>query len=373
MSYEPYRALYLHIPFCVSRCAYCDFTTHAIAQDDVRIDEYLEWLITEIRRASHAGHLCEIETAYIGGGTPTYLGHARLTSLLYALSVSVDLSRDGFELSIEANPESLDEQLVKDMWALGVNRLSLGVQSFDDTILHLLGRAHTADDARDAIRAAHPRFENVSIDLICGIPGQSEESFCATLDEALALGVTHISVYPLTIEPHTPLYRAVLEGSFQEPDDDMQASHMKRADEILSGAGFTRYEIASYARPGFECKHNISYWTGVPYKGIGESATTMTQNSERRMRMTDNNVDDDLSREELEAEDIMLGMRLACGVDDERIARAVPYVPKLPQTLDALEEEGYLEHVDKRWRPTEQGWLCGNELFARLIDLADAT
>ena len=370
MPHDPYRALYLHIPFCVKRCGYCDFVTRAAARDDVRIDEYVERLVIEIRRAAKAGELADIETVYIGGGTPTHIGPARLSSLLYALSVSVDLTREGLEFSMEANPESLTERLVRDLWAMGVNRLSIGVQSFDDGVLKLLGRAHDAAAARAAVKAALTRFDNVSVDLMCGIPGQSSAAFEESLEEAIDLGVAHVSVYPLSIEPHTPFDQLVLSGEMDEPDEDVQAEEMERAATILEAAGFERYEVASYAKPGYACRHNRAYWTGVPYLGIGEGAATMTQNDERRMRVTDGQVTDDLNRIEREAEDVMLGMRLAAGLSDERVAEAAVFLPALPEELASLKAEGYIDHVQGRWRPTLQGWLCGNDLFERLLSLA---
>lgn len=370
MPHQPYRALYIHIPFCVKRCGYCDFATAAMPRDDVRIDEYVEQLVADIRRQAKAGELSSVETVYLGGGTPSHIGSARLSSLLYALSVSVDLAREGLEFTMEANPESLDARMVRDIWALGVNRLSLGVQSFDDDVLGILGRAHDAQRARDAVRAAQERFENVSIDLMCGIPGQSAQSFEESLHEAVKLGVKHVSVYPLAIEPHTPFDQLVLAGEMEEANEDVQAEHMELAERVLSACGFERYEVASYALPGFESRHNSSYWTGVPYLGIGASATTMTQNDERRMRVTDGEVTDDLDRCQMEAEDLMLGMRLARGVSDERLAQAAAFVEEAPTAMEELAAEGYVEHVDGRWRPTRQGWLCGNDLYARLLDLA---
>lgn len=370
MPHDPYKALYIHIPFCVKRCGYCDFATAAAPRDDGRIDAYVEQLVMDIRRQAKAGELADVETVYIGGGTPTHIGSARLSSLLYALSVSMDLTRDGLEFTVEANPESLDGRLVKDMWALGVNRLSIGVQSFDDEVLSILGRAHGADCARKAVRLAQERFENVSIDLMCGIPGQTAESLEASLLEAVGLGVRHVSVYPLSIEPHTPFDALVLAGEMEGPDDDIEAGHMELAETVLAGAGFAHYEVASYALPGYESKHNSSYWTGVPYLGIGESATTMTQNAERRMRVMDGEVVDDLDARQMEAEDLMLGMRMARGISDERLARARLLVPEALQAMEELAAEGYVEHEGGAWRPTRQGWLCGNDLYARLLDLA---
>ena len=370
MPHHPYKALYIHIPFCVKRCGYCDFATAAIPREDERIDRYVEQLVVDIRRQAKAGELAEIETVYIGGGTPSHIGLSRLSSLLYALSVSMDLTREGLEFTMEANPDSLEARMVRDIWALGVNRLSIGVQSFDDDVLRILGRAHDAQRARDAVRLAQERFENVSVDLMCGIPGQSAESFERSLREAVALGVKHVSVYPLAIEPHTPFDQLVLSGEMEEPDDDVEAEHMELADRVLAEFGYSRYEVASYALPGFESKHNSSYWTGIPYLGMGESATTMTQDDKRRMRVTNGEVVDDLNRCQMEAEDLMLGMRMSRGISDERLEQAGQYLENAFEVMGALKDDGYVEHVDGRWRPTRQGWLCGNDLYGRLLDLA---
>ena len=348
MPHDPYRALYLHLPFCVRRCGYCDFATSAVPADAPEIDAYVEDLCLQIRRKAKEGELGALETVYLGGGTPSHIGLARLSMLLYTLSLSMHLTPE-VECTMEANPESLTERMVRDVWALGVNRLSIGVQSFDDEVLAVLGRAHSADDARRAIEAAHTRFENVSVDLMCGIPGQGAESFEASVREAAALGAAHVSVYPLTIEAHTPFDAAVLAGDMEEPDDDVEAS---------------------YARPGFECRHNIAYWMGVPYLGLGRSAATMTQNAERRMRVQDGRVTDDMDARGMAAEDLMLGMRMTCGVPDELVEAAAVLLPDAPAVLAELEGEGLVAHADGRWRPTDRGWLCGNELYGRLFDLA---
>lgn len=370
MPHDPYKALYLHIPFCVRRCGYCDFATSAVERDSPVMDEYVESLVMDIRRASREGKLGALETVYLGGGTPSYLGMSRLSSLLYALSLSMHLTPE-VECTMEANPESLTEPMVRDIWALGVNRLSLGVQSFDDEVLAVLGRAHDADGARRAVAAAQTRFENVSVDLMCGIPGQSAESFRRSVEEAVALGATHVSVYPLTIEPGTPFDRAVLRGEMSEPDDDAEAEAMEAAREVLEGAGFCRYEVASYARPGFESRHNTAYWTGAPYLGLGRSAVTMTQNAERRMRVQDGQVIDDLDARQMAAEDLMLAMRMARGVEDAQVERARGVIgPEVAGAFEELAALGLVAHENGRWRPTDLGWLCGNELYGRLLDLA---
>ncbi len=369
MHHDPYKALYIHIPFCKKRCIYCDFTTMAVDEASPRIGEYVEGIVAEVRKAMNEGELSEIETVYIGGGTPSFIGTRHLTSLLYALSVSIDLMPDT-EFTLEANPESLTENLINDAWALGVNRLSLGVQSFNDDLLGFLGRVHSAEDARRAIRLAQTRFDNISVDLMCGLPGQTFEDFQASLEEAVALGVKHVSVYPLMVEPHTLLDAMVLSGEVTEEDQDMQALMMQMAPSILEPAGLLRYEVASYAAAGYECKHNIAYWTGKPYKGIGASAVTMTQNESRRMRVQDNQVVDDLDRRQIAAEDLMLAMRMTQGVSEQDVAQAALLLSQAPLVMRELVQQGFVEHAEGRYKPTLAGWLCGNELFGRILDLA---
>lgn len=371
MPHHPYKALYVHIPFCVNRCNYCDFETRAIPRESAIIDEYIEGVILEIRRLSKAEELGQIQTIYVGGGTPTHIGSARLSSLLYALTTSVKCTGDDFEFTVEANPESLSENLIKDMWALGVNRLSIGVQSFNDELLRLLGRSHTARVARTAIEQAMVRFDNVSADVICGIPGQSEEDLRMTLEELIDLNVKHISVYPLAIEPSTPFDHLVLVGQLENPDEDMQAAHMELAQALLEDAGFHRYEVASYAKPGYESKHNSVYWSGVPYLGIGHGATTMTQNDERRMRVTNGEVVDDLTRPQMEVEDLMLGMRMSRGISENRLDMACRFVPGASDVFATLVEQGLIVHQEGRFIPTQLGWLCGNELYSSILELSD--
>ena len=369
MPHDPYKALYLHLPFCVKKCNYCDFGSRAISADAPEIDTYVEDLVFQIRRASKQGELANIETVYLGGGTPSLVGIARLSSLLYAISHFMRLEPD-MECSMEANPESINDRLINDIWALGVNRLSIGVQSFDDDVLALLGRAHSAHDACVAVRTAKERFDNVSVDLMCGIPGQSLESFEASVAQAIDLGVSHVSVYPLTIEPGTAFYHDVVTGALEEPDDDCEAQHMERAEKLLRAAGYERYEVASYAKPGFECRHNTAYWTGVPYLGLGRSAATMTQNSERRMRKKDGLITDDLNASQMRAEDLMLSMRMAQGVSLEAVKQAQGLLPRVHETFDELCALGLCVCEGGRYKPTKKGWLCGNELYGRIFDLA---
>lgn len=267
------EALYLHIPFCVSRCAYCDFATSACT-DEQRMDAYVEALCLQLRRAAKAGLLGKVKTIYIGGGTPTHLGSRRLNTLVYTLSLSVNLE-NVVEFTCEANPESIDERMVADLFSLGVNRFSIGAQSFDDAVLRGYGRVHDAAAIDAALAAVHTRTSNVSLDLICGGPAQSMESWRESLRHAIDAGVSHVSVYPLMLEDDTPLAHRVEMGECEVADEDVQADMMLEAEQMLTAAGFERYEVASYAKPGFPSYHNTAYWTGVEYLGLGAGASSM--------------------------------------------------------------------------------------------------
>ena len=370
MPHDPYKALYVHVPFCVSRCGYCDFETQAVPCDDPRIGRYIADISAQIREKEQEGELSEIASVYVGGGTPTHIGGKQLSALLNALAESVDAEHGDIEFTIEANPESFDGEIASIARSSGVNRISIGVQSFDDTMLQFLGRAHDAEKAREAIRIAKRVFPNVSIDLMCGIPGQTDEVLASSIAEAVELHVEHVSVYSLSIEPHTPFYKAVMKGYMDEPDEDVQAHQLELARDLLASEGYARYEVANYAHPGYESKHNSSYWTGVPYLGLGLGATTMTQNAERRMRVCNGQVVDDLDARQMAAEDMMLGMRMASGISDELVKHAEDLIGGVEEAFEALSADGLAIHEGGRWKPTDLGWLCGNELYGRILDLA---
>lgn len=366
--FQPYRALYLHIPFCKQRCAYCDFTTDAVEANSPLIESYMDSLIMSIRRYSKNDLLGQIETVYIGGGTPSYIGNRELSRLLYTLSLSMHLTPE-VECTMEANPDSLTQPMIKDLFALGVTRLSIGVQSFDDTVLHTLGRIHSAKQAQEAIQMAQLRFDNISIDLMCGIPGQSRESFIDSVKTAIDLGVSHISIYPLTIEEGTPLENRIENGLCPDVDDDVEATMMKDAESLLVRNGFHRYEVASYAKDGYECRHNKAYWTGVPYLGIGKGAVSMKQNSEKRIRFNENETIETLSRPQMLLEDIMLGMRMSCGVSSEMVDAVACEVGGVYEAFDRLLDDALVIKEQERYKPTEKGWLLGNILYGTIYNL----
>lgn len=408
------EALYLHIPFCRSRCRYCAFETSARDADDPIMDTYTEKMGSILRRASKAGLLTGVKTIYLGGGTPSYLGRRRLGNLLYLISLYIDLS-SVTEFSMEANPDSFDERMLRDVWALGVDRYSIGAQSFDDEVLRGLGRAHDAKSIRETLDVLCERGANTSIDLMCGVPGQDMASWMATLQTAMEYDVSHMSVYPLTIEEGTPFSKAVESGAMKLPDDDLQADMMLMARDALEEHGIQRYEVANYAQPGFESRHNLAYWTDRPYLGIGSSAASMTSPttfgrlveegvleeagagynhgdampddkpalvrfacgrspeefaSSQTMEVETERLDDRAAL----CERCMLELRLARGIDTETVVRRVEACPPLADAFDELIGEGLLEEKviggRNRLCCSDRGWLLGNLVFSRVWSCA---
>ena len=267
-----YRALYLHIPFCRAKCLYCDFDSRALTGCALEeaIGAYCEGLSAQVDAHGNAGELSEVETVYVGGGTPSLLG-GRLVGL-------VDLVRsycEPVEFTCEANPESFTLDLAQALRAAGVTRISLGVQSLNASELKAIGRIHSAEQAMLAVAQAKAAGFSTSCDVMCGLPGQTLDTFAETLRSLVTLNPDHVSVYPLQLEEGTPLARMEETGEMEVPDEDFQAQCMDLAAEVLEEAGYERYEVASYAKPGHRCRHNIAYWTGKPYLGLGRSAASM--------------------------------------------------------------------------------------------------
>ncbi|MCA9868006.1 MAG: radical SAM family heme chaperone HemW [Anaerolineae bacterium] len=263
-------ALYLHIPFCRRRCSYCDFNTYTTL-GDLQAD-YVAALAREIELVGARGGRPPVHTLFFGGGTPSLLTLPQVAALLAAARAAFAVDAAA-EITMEANPGTVDETYLAGVRALGVNRLSFGVQSALPGELALLGREHdfaAAVAAVDAARAAG--FDNLNLDLIYGLPGQTVADWQRTLDAVLPIGVEHISLYCLTIEPGTPLQRALHHGTINAPDPDTAADQYEIACTALAAAGFDHYEISNWARPGRECRHNVVYWRNEPYLGLGAGA-----------------------------------------------------------------------------------------------------
>lgn len=406
-------ALYVHVPFCAQKCRYCDFDSRSFASCELgaALDAYFEQLFARLDAFGKVGALDQISTVYVGGGTPSLAGER-----LVELARSISAWCAPVEFTCEANPESLTAELATALAKVGVTRVSLGVQTLDNTELTAIGRIHDADRAFAAIATVKNAGLDVSCDLMCGLPGQTASSWKRTLDGVLAAAPHHVSVYPLTLEEGTPLYRMACRDESLEPDEDFQAACMDVARERLGAAGYHPYEVASYALDGHECAHNIAYWTGRGYLGLGRSAAGMldaedfdrlaglfpgvsSRGDAFRVRLVQR--DDDatafeaeyLPQREAAAEDLMLACRMTRGVASDlliRVARVIPadeltaacdrvlelgLATWVPETLGVHEgpftsADVVAGHVRARLAPTHLGWLDGNVLFELFWDLA---
>ncbi len=264
-------SLYSHIPFCRTRCAYCDFNTYAGLGH--LIDPYVTALLQEIEGiALSAPDPLTAHTLYLGGGTPSLLAPEQLQAIVRACRTHCGLTSES-EVSLEANPRTLTLDKLLAFRQAGVNRISLGVQSAHEQELRLLGRSHSFPDAAEAFRLARRAgFDNLSVDLIYGLPTQTRRSWRETLDATLAWGPEHLSLYGFTLEPGTPIQRQVEEGRLAEPDPDLAADMYEDARARLDAAGLRQYEISNWAQPGYECRHNRQYWLNRPYLGFGAGA-----------------------------------------------------------------------------------------------------
>ena len=396
------NALYLHIPFCHAKCAYCDFDSRGLRGSALEraLSDYVPQLIDRIDAFGRAGALRFVETVYVGGGTPTVLGR-----VLADIVVRVCSWCDPVEVTCEANPESFDGSLANALACAGVTRISLGVQSLNDTELVGIGRLHTGARALEALRCARDAGFDVSCDLMCGLPGQTRASWQETLQRLIAERPCHVSVYPLFLEEGTPLARRAEREPALVPNEDFQADCMEESERQLVCAGFHRYEVASYAQPGHACRHNLAYWTGRGYLGIGRSAAGMVDRAcadrlaglfpglagrleaepdAARVRFVQR--DDAAERFDFEcltereavAEDLMLGMRLSRGVAAADLEHAAHLCGShaVDEAVRASRDLGLARWVDEGGgvrclAPTERGWLLGNELYGIFWGLAD--
>ena len=263
-------SLYVHWPWCVRKCPYCDFNSHALnlRKPEESEDRYVESLIRELEVLAPQAHSRPFRTVFIGGGTPSLMSVESVGRLLEAISNTVGLER-GAEITMEANPGTVEASRFRAYAALGVNRVSLGIQSFSDEKLRILGRIHTAQEALEAARLAAEAFERVNLDLMFGLPGETLPELEETLRRAVSLDTVHLSFYQLTIEEGTYFAKRTPAGI---PGEDTLADMTDLVESTLAAAGFRHYEVSGYARPGFECRHNLNYWTYGDYMAIGAGA-----------------------------------------------------------------------------------------------------
>lgn len=361
--------LYIHIPFCQARCHYCDFATYAGLND--RIPRYLAALAREME--SFGGR--RLETLFVGGGTPTVLEPDQWRGLMAGVRRNFGFA-PGHEATVECNPESATPEKLSALGEQGINRLSFGLQAVQDFLLKRLGRLHDFAGFRRAHAAARAAgFRNINADLMYGLPGQSPAHWRETLRRVLDLGLEHVSAYALAVEEETVFRRQGIEA-----DPDLQADMYEEASEILTRAGYVHYEISNFARPGFECRHNLRYWKNLPCLGAGLSAAsydgrTRRKNTEdldlylRAVEEGRSPVEEEavLSDTERVGEDLMLSLRLKEGVRPSSRAREL-YGP----VLDRFRSLGFLvsDPAGARFEPTLRGWRLSNRLFQELLSPA---
>ena len=368
----PGFAVYVHIPYCISRCPYCDFNTYVGIEDTA--PDYVDALLTEARAWTERAAGRDTGSIFIGGGTPSLLDPALMDRLMRGLRETFDVP-PGAEITMEANPETVDAERLTAFRAAGVNRISFGAQSFAGHVLQTLGRTHDAGRTKAAVAAARAAgFDNVNLDLIYGTPGESIDDWRRSLDEATALDPEHLSAYALTIEDGTAFGAAVASGAMPRPDDDDMAAKYELALDALAAAGSQHYEISNWARPGRACRHNLVYWTQGDYAGLGAGAHghhagTRTWNHKLPRTYMEHAADpvagsERLSPAERADEWLVLRARLVAGLDLDEAQRHTGR--DLRTTIDRLIAAGLLTQRDGRAIPTRRGLLLGSEIALAL-------
>ena len=372
--------LYLHIPFCKQKCIYCDF--YSLSGNEGRMDDYTAALCTHLRKAAPSAAEYLVDTVYLGGGTPSYLGEKRLVTILDAVFKHYPVA-SGAEITLEANPDSAgDANALKELRAAGFNRISLGMQSANDQELAVIGRIHTPEQVGTAVDAARRAgFDNLSLDLIYGLPGQTMERWAENLSSAAELSPEHLSCYGLKVEEGTPLFAR--RGELCLPDDEAQADLYLYTVDHLSRMGYRQYEISNFSRPGRESRHNLKYWTLGEYLGFGPGAHSdfkgiryaYEKDLGRYIRGAADpetllSEQETLSLMDRAAEWVMLGLRTLRGLDPQEFERRFRrsfacFLPFLNQCWQA----GYAVLESGRWRLTPQGFLLSNQIIGGLLDL----
>ena len=371
--------LYVHIPFCSSRCSYCDFAT-GIYQSALA-DQYVDAVIHEIGNSFYAGQ--RVNTVYFGGGTPSLLSSTQLDRILSALHESFVIDQAA-EITLEINPGSVNAQRLREFRRLGINRASFGAQTFDDAELAKLGRSHTAADTlRTFADLRNAGFENVSFDLIAGLPGQTLERWQQNVAQALQLRPEHLSFYLLEVHSGTPLAEHIRRGIQPVPDDDLAGVMYQSMLDQAIAAGYEHYEISNLCLPGLHSRHNVKYWTAEAYYGFGCSAHSYDGQTRRwsnqrdvlkYAEMVENGdspvIDEQqLSHDDVRAEALFLGMRLMRGVDVRRYRESfgVDLHDEHGEDLDRFCKAGLLEFDGDLIRLTRTGALLSNEVFAAFV------
>ena len=369
-------ALYAHIPFCKAKCAYCDFASYPRREADW--ERYFRALGEELAAWRPALEARGVATVFLGGGTPSLMPAEAIERLMADVRACARVAPDA-EITMEANPGTLTPEKLRRCRAAGVNRLSLGAQAMDDRLLRALGRIHSAEDVRAAVRMARAAgFDDVSLDLMYALPGQSRGDWRRTLDEAIALEPDHVSAYSLIVEEGTPMADWAASGKVALPDEDEAVEMQRDAIDRLAQAGYARYEISNFARPGRECRHNLAYWLRRDYLGVGCAAHSLVDGVRfENPRALDEYLSGArrvcarrLSREEQMEEALMLSTRLCRGMDlaAYRAEFGVDFAQAHRAQLDGLARLGLARVEDGFLRLTQRGMEVQNAVVVELLD-----
>lgn len=382
---EKNLGIYVHIPFCRSKCEYCDFYSLGGGRTKELMDRYLHALVMHIRETASLAPDYLVDSVYFGGGTPSFFGADGLKRIFAELDRRFNIARD-CEVTFEANPDSVNAITLKKLRAAGFNRMSLGVQNDADEVLRALGRPHTYEQAAQAVEKARAAgFENVSVDLMFGLPNQSREKWMKTLRNVLNLKPDHVSCYGLKVEPGTPLY--TYQDGANLPDDDAQADMYLYAVETLEDFGYAQYEVSNFAREGMACRHNLKYWTGGEYLGFGPSASsdfagkrfTAAADLEGYIQGVMNrgvilSECESIAPRERAGEYLMLRLRIAEGISEqEYTSRFLLPFRLLDKALQIYQKQGLAVLEDGRWRLTPKGLLLSNQIIGTLLEVQERT
>ena len=369
---------YIHVPFCLHRCGYCDFTV--ITDRDDLIDAYLDCLAWEFQQTLTIPR--PMQTVFIGGGTPSYLSALHLRRLLELIAEWFPLQACG-EYSIECNPEQFTSERMDEITAAGVNRISLGVQAFDAEHLRTLERSHVPETVADVVARLRARgAENLAFDLIFGVPGQTVADWERTLAIALELAPVHLSTYGLTFEKGTAFWGARQKGWLRAVDEESERSMYALTMDVLPGQGFAQYELSNFARAGFECRHNQVYWRAEPYYGFGPGAANYVDGVRatnhrsvttwiKRIQAGEHGIADreELSLEVQRREAVMLGLRQTIGIDEQHFMERfeVPVRDLAPKAYDRFLEANLLERAGGQLRLTQEGRFIADSIMAEFL------
>lgn len=365
--------VYLHIPFCKSRCSYCDFATDVWRNNDA-VERYVDAICEEIPGSTGEGST-KVDTVYFGGGTPSLLTPKQVERILDQVTAYFDIDSRS-EITMEMNPATVTAETLAGYRDLGVNRASFGVQTFNERDLKLLARGHDADDARKTFRLLRDAgFTNVSFDLITGLPGQTLDDWQRNLDEAVAMQPEHLSLYLLEIHEGTPLTKQLRSGRRPLPDEELAAEMYELMIDTLAEAGYEQYEISNFAKPGFESRHNTKYWTLEPVFGYGVSAHSFDgfqryaneRDTAKYVERIEGPGGAEVFRERIDkaSEFAFLGLRLNKGLDIEDYRAR--FRVDLKDKIDNIQDNGLVEIVEGRLKLTRKGMLFSNEVFAEFV------